>query len=84
MNALLTLLILLTPFAVAVAVAWAAQRSRTLRFGRDQFQVFAPMRGRLSRAGLDAPRLTHEVDAIRTRFEAQPSWPMSGALGERR
>ena len=26
----------------------------------------------------------HELDAIRTRFERQPAWPASGALGERR
>jgi hypothetical protein len=84
MTVLLTLSILLTPVAVAVAVAWAAHHSRTLRFRRDQFQVFAPMRGRLMGDGVDVPRLAHEVDAIRTRFEAQPAWPMSGALGERR
>jgi hypothetical protein len=84
MTTLLTFLILLAPFAVAVTVAWAAKRSNALRIGVDQFSVSAPMRGRLSSDGVDVPRMAHELDAIRTRFEAQPSWPMSGALGERR
>jgi hypothetical protein len=84
MTVLLTLLMLLAPFAVAMALAWAAKRSHSLRFGLDQFRVAAPMRGRLSGDGVDAPRMAHELDAIRTRFEAQPAWPMSGALGERR
>jgi hypothetical protein len=84
MTVLLTLLILLAPFAVAAAVAWSARRSNVLRFGVDQFPVSAPMRGRISGGGVDMPRMAHEIDAIRTRFEAHPSWPMSGALGERR
>ena len=29
-------------------------------------------------------RAEHDVDAIRTRFERQPSWPDSGVRGERR
>jgi hypothetical protein len=32
----------------------------------------------------DGFRIAHDVDAIRTRFEQQPSWPASGAMGERR
>jgi hypothetical protein len=67
-----------------MAMAWTAQRSHTLRIGLDQFRVSAPMRGRLSGDDVDAPRMEHELDAIRTRFEAQPAWPTSGALGERR
>jgi hypothetical protein len=84
MTVLLTLFILLAPFAVAVALAWAAKRSNALRIGVDQFWVSAPMRGRLSSDGVDMPRMAHELDAIRTRFEAQPAWPRSGVLGERR
>lgn len=29
----------------------------------------------------DLRRLGHDLDAVRTRFEEQPSWPQSGALG---
>lgn len=71
--------ILVSPVVVAVALGWAARRSDGLRLGLDQFAVSAPLRGRLSGDGADAPRMEHELDAIRTRFERQP---MSGALGE--
>ena len=84
MTVLLTLSILISPFAVAAALAWAAHRSRGLRIGLDQFRVSAPMRGRLSGDTSDMPRMAHELDAIRTRFERQPVWPQSGVLGERR
>ena len=67
MTVVLTMSILLAPWAVAVALAWAAHRSNGLRFGLDQFPVSAPMRGRLS--GADAPRMARELDAIRTRFD---------------
>ncbi|HUL98760.1 MAG TPA: hypothetical protein VLU24_04935 [Mycobacterium sp.] len=84
MTVLITLSILMAPFAVAVVLGWAAHRSAGLRVGVGQFLVSAPMRGRLSGDSSDAPRMQHELDAIRTRFEQQPSWPTSGALGERR
>lgn len=84
MTVVLTFFILMAPFAVAALMAWAAHRTDGLRVGLDQFRVSAPMRGRLSGGGADAPRMEHELDAIRTRFERQPVWPMSGALGERR
>ena len=32
----------------------------------------------------DARRVRHDLDTVRTRFERQPVWPSSGALGERR
>ena len=32
----------------------------------------------------DGFRVAHDVDAVRTRFEKQPFWPASGAVGERR
>jgi hypothetical protein len=66
--------ILMAPFVVAVALGWAAHRSGGIRGGR----------GRLSGDSSDALRMEHELDAIRTRFERQPAWPTSGALGERR
>jgi hypothetical protein len=84
MSVVLALAILMAPFAVAAAVAWFAHRSGRMRIGLAQFSVSAPMRGRLSTDGADAYRLDHELDAIRTRFEQQPTWPVSGALGERR
>jgi hypothetical protein len=84
MTVLLTISILMAPFVVAAVMAWAAHRTAGLRMGLDQFRVSAPMRGRLSGDISDAPRMEHELDAIRTRFEQQPAWPMSGALGERR
>jgi hypothetical protein len=66
----LTFSILMAPFVIAVALGWAAHRSDGFRLGLgDTF---------------DAPRMEHELDAIRTRFERQPGWPISGALGQRR
>jgi hypothetical protein len=32
----------------------------------------------------DAPRVAHDLAAIRTRFEQTPSWPSAGVAGERR
>jgi hypothetical protein len=84
MATALTFLILIAPFAVAVALAFAAHRSGTVRLHLDQFTVSAPMWGRLFDDDRDAYRIEHDVDAIRTRFEKQPSWPSSGATGERR
>ena len=88
MTIFLTFLILIAPFAVAGALSWAAHRSDVLRLHTDQFQLAAPMVGRLfgsDRANdRDAYRVEHDLDAIRTRFEQHPMWPASGALGERR
>jgi hypothetical protein len=84
MSTVLTFFILIAPFAVAAALALAAHRSETVRFHLDQFKVSAPEWGRLFDDDRDAYRIGHDVDAIRTRFEEQPSWPSSGATGERR
>ena len=84
MTVLITLSILMAPFMVAVALGWAAHRSAEWRVNVDQFRVSAPMRGRLSADSSDVPRMQQELEAIRTRFERQPAWPRSGALGERR
>jgi len=84
MNVVLTFSILMAPFVLAAVLSWAAHRSDGLRIGIDQFRVSAPMRGRLSGETSDGPRMEHELDAIRTRFERHPAWPASGALGERR
>ncbi|CRZ19154.1 hypothetical protein [Mycolicibacterium neworleansense] len=76
MTVALALIILISPFAVAAAVAWAAQRSNILRFRLDLFDSGQP--------DYESYRASHDLDAIRTRFEHQPSWPSAGALGERR
>ncbi|MGB3486075.1 MAG: hypothetical protein WBB07_28130 [Mycobacterium sp.] len=95
-NALTYLLVgaaLLGPVAIIGAVTAHAHRDGHLRWNLDQFWISAPMTGRLfadaepldtDPTDADLRRLTHDLDAVRTRFEHQPSWPRSGALGERR
>lgn len=84
MTTLLTLLVLASPLAVAATLTGAAHRSGHLRLHRDQLRIAAPMRGRPLESDRDILRVEHDLDAIRTRFERQPAWPSSGALGERR
>ncbi|KMO79761.1 hypothetical protein BST22_14235 [Mycolicibacterium chubuense] len=84
MSIALTFLILSLPFALAAALTWAAHRSGVLRLHREQFRFAAPLAGRLFEDDRDLSRVAHDVDAIRTRFERQPSWPRSSATGERR
>ncbi|MGE2834166.1 hypothetical protein [Mycobacterium sp. SMC-4] len=69
MTTVLTFLLLAAPFAVAGLLSWAADRA---------------WRTRAMPADPDFRRVQHDTDAIRTRFERQPSWPASGATGERR
>ncbi|HEX3546108.1 MAG TPA: hypothetical protein VHU62_05980 [Mycobacterium sp.] len=76
MTTALTFLILIAPFAVAAGLSWAAHRTAP-RFTAAWF-------GGLFDNDRDAYRVEHDVDAIRTRFEKQPVWPASGAIGERR
>lgn len=83
MSTALAFLILISPFALAALLAWAANRSGSLRLNADQFRWAAPMAGRLFE-DRDSYRVQHDVDAIRTRFEEHPSWPVSSASGERR
>ncbi len=84
MTVALTFLILIAPFVLAATLSWAAHRSGSLRMRIDQFRVSAPMVGRLFDDDRDAYRIEHDLDAIRTRFEQNPVWPASGAMGERR
>ncbi|GAS94720.1 uncharacterized protein RMCC_1686 [Mycolicibacterium canariasense] len=86
MTVALAILILLAPFALAIALGWLANRSRILRLHLDQFRVPTSAWDRLfdTDPDPDASRLHHDLDAIRTRFEQAPSWPTSGVLGERR
>jgi hypothetical protein len=52
------------------------------------FRMSAPLVGHLFEEGTgrdaDKRRISHDLDAIRTRFEEHPVWPSSGVLGERR
>ncbi|KWX67994.1 hypothetical protein [Mycobacterium sp. NAZ190054] len=82
MSIALAYLILLTPFVLAAALIAAAHRSGRLRLHLDQFRWAAPMAGLFE--DRDSERVRHDVDAIRTRFEEHPSWPVSSASGERR
>jgi hypothetical protein len=83
MSIALIFLILVSPFALAALLSWAAHRYGVLRRHLDLFQVYAPLAGRLF-DDRDSYREHHDLDAIRTRFEEQPSWPTSSASGERR
>ncbi|CAM3473457.1 hypothetical protein H7J08_05515 [Mycobacterium frederiksbergense] len=80
--------VLLAPFALTWALSRTARRTGILRLSLDQFRPAAPFVGRLAGSGhpddRDGLRAMHDLDAIRTRFEAQPSWPTSSASGERR
>jgi hypothetical protein len=76
-----------SPFALTAVLIWMARRAGHLRWGVDQFRVWAPMAGRFDSRrdeDRDSYRIQHDLDAIRTRFEEHPAWPASGALGERR
>ncbi|MFV8162029.1 hypothetical protein ACNQVK_07960 [Mycobacterium sp. 134] len=76
MTIALALIILISPFAVAAAVGWAARRGNVLRFRLDLFDINQP--------DYETYRAGHDLDVIRSRFEHQPSWPSAGVLGERR
>lgn len=68
MTTALTFLILISPLVVA-----------GLLLARNAHRSHLPRFGEP-----DAPRIQHDLDAIRTRFEEQPFWPASGVRGERR
>lgn len=76
MSVALALIILISPFAVATAVGWAARRSNILRFRLDLFDIDQP--------DYESYRAGHDLDAVRSRFEHHPAWPSAGVLGERR
>ncbi|CAN5651525.1 hypothetical protein BH10ACT9_BH10ACT9_26540 [soil metagenome] len=81
---LLLIAVLLAPFAVIGFIARQAHRDGHLHWHLDQFRISAPMWGRLFEDDADMRRIGHDLDAVRTRFEQHPSWPESGAVGERR
>lgn len=74
MDILLTFLILSAPFAVAALLSWASHRGQPVRTYYDGGADDDP----------DWYRIQHDADAARTRFEQSPTWPASGASGERR
>ncbi|WNG81529.1 hypothetical protein C6A86_025700 [Mycobacterium sp. ITM-2016-00316] len=80
--------VLLAPFALTWALSRIARRTGILRLSLDQFRPAAPFVGRLvssdNSLDRDGLRAAHDLDAIRTRFEQQPTWPASSASGERR
>ncbi|MGE2714708.1 hypothetical protein ACQI4L_11665 [Mycolicibacterium litorale] len=87
MSTALISLFVIAPFALGAVLTWTAHRAGLLRWDLDQFRVWAPMAGRFDHRrdeDRDSYRIQHDLDAIRTRFEQSPSWPSSGALGERR
>ncbi|MDV3128794.1 hypothetical protein M1247_28075 [Mycobacterium sp. 21AC1] len=86
MTIALALLIIVSPFAVAAALSWAAHRGDALRIRLDQFRVASPLAGLLGAdaANYEVYRAERDLDAIRTRFEHHPTWPTPGVLGERR
>jgi len=63
MISLLTLMILLAPFVLGAALCAFVPPIATPPDERDR----------------DAPRMKHDLNAVRTRFDRQPSWPPSGA-----
>jgi hypothetical protein len=88
MTITLVTLAVISPFALALALGWTAHRTGVLRWRLDQFRISAPMLGRMFSddwtVDRDLDRARRDLDAIRTRFEEHPSWPSSGAIGERR
>jgi hypothetical protein len=78
MSVLLDFLIaaaVVTPFAISATAAARARRAGHLRWHADQFRFAAPMTGQFFTDDADFRRVGHDTDAIRTRFETQPSWP---------
>jgi hypothetical protein len=73
MNVLLAFLILSAPFAIAAALSWTTNRGSSMR---------AYLAG--VEEDRDHYRIEHDADAIRTRFEQDPVWPVSGVMSERR
>jgi hypothetical protein len=73
MNVILAFLILSAPFAIAAVLSWASHRHDAAR--ASLLNDFGDP---------DYQRVSHDVDAARTRFERTPSWPVSGGTGERR
>ena len=74
MNVILTFLILSAPFAIAAA----AELGQPPRHDAVRSHLLSDS----GTATTTASSTT--LDAVRTRFERSPTWPVSGATGERR
>ncbi|MEU9807109.1 hypothetical protein [Mycobacterium sp. NPDC050853] len=68
MTILAATLVLLSPFALAVALSWIARRNKTFRIQLDQFRVAAPLGGTFA-DDRDLQRQLHEMQAIHSRRE---------------
>ena len=88
LSYLLLITVLVAPFALIAFIAHRAHREGHLRWHLDQFRSDGPLVGRLfgddDFRDSDLPRIDHDLDAVRTRFEHHPAWPDSGVRGERR
>ncbi|WP_264070967.1 hypothetical protein [Mycolicibacterium komossense] len=85
LSLLLLIVVLLAPFALVAVLAARSRGSHFLRGHLDQMRYTNRDVARLVEEGdADGRRLDHELDAIRTRFEQQPSWPTSGVRSDSR
>lgn len=85
MTTALIALALLGPFALAAMLAWSAHRSGHLHISLDQFRPAAPFTGRLAgsddASDRDGLRVSHDLDATRTRFEEPTTFPARRSPG---
>lgn len=66
MTMFAAILVLLSPFVLAVTLSWIARRHETFRIRLDQFRVAAPLGGTFA-DDRDPERQLHEMEAIRSR-----------------
>ena len=66
MTIFAAILVLLSPFALAVALSWVARRNKTFRIHLDQFRVAAPLGGTCA-DDRDLQRQLHEMEVIHSR-----------------
>ncbi|MGH3722736.1 MAG: hypothetical protein ACRDUS_01255 [Mycobacterium sp.] len=66
MTMFAAILVLLSPFALAVTLSWIARRHETFRIRLDQFRVAAPLGGTFA-DDRDLERQLHEMEVIRSR-----------------
>lgn len=66
MTIFAAILVLLSPFALAVALSWVARRNKTFRIHLDQFRVAAPLGGTFA-DDRDLQRQLHEMEVIHSR-----------------
>lgn len=84
LTSLAILAVLLTSFGLVAALTLRSRRRGRLRRPARRFRFAVPTVGPLPGDDPDVRRVSHDVDAIRTRFENRPVWPHPGSRGERR